>query len=50
MENLPDGITRMKTLQDRDPLDMDLKNGFLEDEESLREEAARMVTPQVETL
>lgn len=42
MENLQDG-------QDRDPLDMDLKDGGLEDEESLREDASRMVTPQMET-
>lgn len=45
-----DGIPGMKILQDRDPLNMDLQNGFLEDEESLKEETSRMVTPQMETL
>lgn len=40
----------MKILQDGDPLDMDFQNGFLEDEESPKEQTSRMVTPQMETL
>lgn len=49
-ENLKDGIPRIKILHDREPLDTDFQNGFLEHEESPKEDISRMVTPHMETL
>lgn len=50
MENLQDGIPRIKILCDREPLDTDLQDGFLEHKESPKEDTSRMVTAHTEIL